>query len=100
MNTETDQSAMRDRRGREATISLVGDDVKVTGPLLSSDRQARLFFRSILGAAQLEDGWLCRRRRLSLSELLLRINDWLESRDYELEREGEAERTILLELER
>jgi SNF2 family DNA or RNA helicase len=88
--------------GSEPSAELVidGDDVFVIGADLLTDRRARLFFRSLLGAEPTEGGWRCPRRRLPLSTLVLRVYDWLTARGYEVRRVGAAAEAVNRELER
>lgn len=85
---------------RVVVLSLDGDNVVVTGSQLATDRRARLFFRSVLGGEPISNGWRCPRRRLSIPTLILRVYDWLQQYDYEVERQGAVEQTVSRELER
>jgi SNF2 family DNA or RNA helicase len=90
--TETD--------GPAAELSVDGDALLVVGESLTSDRNARLFFRSVVGAEPLDNGFRCPRRRLSMTTLALRVFDWLEARGYAVTRTGLADEAITRELER
>lgn len=81
-------------------LAVEGDDVIVTGRETQSDRRTRLFFRSVLGASQIEDGWQCPRRHKSLSSLIVRINTFLEQQGFSVVRHGLADREVERELER
>jgi hypothetical protein len=89
-----------DLHHRVVVLKLDGDSVTVTGPQLSLDRRARLFFRAILGGLSIDGGWQCHRRRLSVPTLILRIYDWLQQHGYEVERQGSVEQMVSRELER
>jgi SNF2 family DNA or RNA helicase len=84
----------------QATMSVDGDAVVVTGALLLVDRRARLFFSSVIGAEQIEGGWRCPRRRQSLATLILRINAFLETKGWRVQREGLADEEVRRALER
>lgn len=83
-----------------AELVIDGDELIVIGAHVRADRNARLFFRSVLGAEPTEEGWRCQRRRLSLPTLVLRVYDWLDARGYQVHRRGIAEQTISHELQR
>ncbi|MFJ6445542.1 SNF2-related protein [Streptomyces hydrogenans] len=85
---------------KSVSLEFVDDAVLVRGAALAVDRRARLFFRSILGASAHDGGYLCPRRRLSNSALVLKIYDWLLANGYEAEGAGEVETTVSAELER
>jgi SNF2 family DNA or RNA helicase len=85
---------------KKVSLEFVNDDVFVHGTALAGDRRARLFFRSILGGAISDGGYLCPRRRLGKSDLVLKIYDWLLANGYEVEGAGEVETTVSSELER
>lgn len=84
----------------EATVAVEGDDVTVTGDDHLQSRQARLFFRSVLGADPLPDGWRCPRRSRPLAEVVVRVNTFLEAQGWRVHREGVADREVERELER
>ncbi|MGW2049480.1 SNF2-related protein [Streptomyces sp. NPDC001858] len=84
----------------EVTLEFEGDALLVLSAALHTDRRARLFFRSILGAEQVDDGYRCPRRRVSLSALALRVYDWLFAHGWEAVGAGDAKTTVSLELER
>jgi hypothetical protein len=82
----------------QVTLRVEGDHVLATGSTLLQDRRARLFFASILGAERTADGWRCPRRQLPISDLVIRINTYLETKGWQVERVGavddEVQRTI------
>lgn len=84
---------------RTVFLRLDGDHVIVTGSHLVVDRRARLFFRSVLGGQAMPEGWRCPRRRLASSTLILRVYDWLQKHDYQVETQGAVEQTVSRELE-
>ncbi|WP_079070526.1 DEAD/DEAH box helicase [Streptomyces sp. IMTB 1903] len=87
---------------KEVTLHYEGDDLLVLSTALTADRRARLFFRSVLGAKQLEEGrgYRCPRRRLSLYALTLRVYDWLSVNGWSAAGAGDVSATVSLELER
>jgi SNF2 family DNA or RNA helicase len=82
-----------------ARIEAERDAVKVTGSGLQ-DRVPRLFFVSIMGGSPIENGWRCPRRSLPMSTLVVRINTYLESRGWKVERTGIADEAVQREIER
>lgn len=86
--------------GPRAELRVVGDDVLVTGNATRAARPVRLFFRSVLGAIPMEDGWRCPRRHASLASLVVRINTFLERQGFAVVRHGLADREVERELER
>lgn len=85
---------------KEVSLEFVDDGVFVHGTALAGDRRARLFFRSILGGTSRDGGYLCPRRRLSNSALVLKIYDWLLANGYEAEGAGDVKSMVSSELER
>src|ERR1700726_1078735 len=85
---------------REVRIPVEEDAVLVSNANLRSDRLARLFFSSILGAQEVDDGWRCPRRRMAMSSLVVRINKFLESKGWKVDRAGFADEAVERELER
>ena len=83
-----------------ARLEIEGDDLLVVGGPILLDRRSRLFFRTVLGATALENGWRCPRRRLTMSTLVMRVYDWLETRSYSVEGQGRVDETVARELER
>ncbi len=83
-----------------ARIEAQGDAVNVTGSTLLQDRVARLFFVSILGASPIENGWHCPRRSIPLANLVVRINTYLETRGWNVQRIGIADEAVQREIER
>jgi SNF2 family DNA or RNA helicase len=86
--------------GQAVVLKVEGDEVVVTSEALVSDRHARMFFGSILSGKQEADGWRCPRRRVPVSRLVVRINSFLESKGWAVERHGVADVEVLRELER
>ncbi len=84
----------------DATIRINGESVLVTGSEALQSRNARLFFRSVLGADGEAGGWRCPRRNRSLAALVVRVNNFLENQGWRVEREGLADREVERELER
>lgn len=75
-------------------------DVLVTGSVTLTDRHCKLFFRSVLGATATEDGWRCPRRSTAISTLVVRINGFLEGRNFTVTRHGLAQAEVERDLER
>ena len=67
---------------------------------LLTDRQARMFFGSILGAEETERGWRCPKRRGSLGSLVVRINTFLEAKGWTVSRAGIADESVQRDIER
>jgi SNF2 family DNA or RNA helicase len=82
-----------------ARIEAEGDAINVTGTALH-DRVPRLFFLSILGATPIENGWHCPRRSIPLATLVVRINTYLETRGWNVQRFGVADEAVQREIER
>ena len=85
---------------KSVRLSASADEVVAHSEQLLTDRQARLFFRSVLGASPSADGWVVPRRRLPLADLVVRINSWLEGHGYEVAREGIADEAVEREIRR
>lgn len=81
-------------------ISAEGDAVIVTHLSLVTNRAARMFFSSILGAIRKDDGWICPRRRRPLGEVVVRINTFLESKGWAVERVGIVDDAVQRDIER
>ena len=85
---------------QRVVMTAEGDAVIVTHPSLVTNRAARMFFASILGATRKDDGWICPRRRRPLGELVVRINTFLESKGWAVERVGIVDEAVQREIER
>jgi SNF2 family DNA or RNA helicase len=81
-------------------LKVEGEAVIVSGDGLASDRSIRLFFSSVLGATRSDSGWICPRRRYAISELIVRINNFLESRGFRVERLGIVDDAVQRDIER
>ncbi|MPZ20985.1 MAG: hypothetical protein GEV06_24250 [Luteitalea sp.] len=81
-------------------MSAEGDAVIVTHPSLVTNRAARMFFGSILGATLKDDGWICPRRRRPLGEVVVRINTFLESKGWVVERVSIVDDVVQRDIER
>ena len=81
-------------------ISVEGDAVTVTQPSLLTNRAARMFFVSIVGATRKDDGWICPRRRQPLGEVAVRINTFLENKGWSVERIGIVDDAVQRDIER
>lgn len=82
------------------TLRAEGDHVLATGPDLHVDRRARLFFSSVLGAEAVPEGWRCPRRGSSLADLIVRINNYLETKGWHVERVGVVDDEVQRAIER
>jgi hypothetical protein len=81
-------------------LKVEGDAVVVSSPELANDRSIRLFFSSVLGGTRTDSGWICPRRRFSISDLIVRINNFLESRGFRVERLGVVDDAVQRDIER
>lgn len=81
-------------------LSTAGDFVLVEHPDILSDRLARLFFLTVLGASPTALGWRCPRRRDPLQVLLVRINNFLQAKGWSLDRSAVAEQAVEEETQR
>lgn len=88
-----------DVRG-EVLLEVEGTDVVVREPALRTDRLARMFFGSILGGEQTDFGWRCPVRSSTRASLIVRINTFLESKGWKVQRTGIADETVQREIER
>jgi len=84
----------------QVTLQTEGDHVLAMGPDLHQDRRARLFFSSILGAEAILGGWRCPRRQLPISDLVIRINSYLEAKGWRVDRVGAVDDEIQRAIER
>jgi hypothetical protein len=84
----------------QAELSVDGDDILVRITAAGIDRRQRLFFRSVLGAVFVDDGWRCPRRHASLTSHVLRINTFLERQGFVVTRHGAADQEVERELAR
>lgn len=84
----------------DATITIDGDYVVVSGTDALQSRNARLFFRSVLGAQPDVAGWRCPRRKRPIAAVVVRINTFAENEGWRVERVGLADREVERELER
>lgn len=84
----------------EVIIAVDGDEVVITSSSLRTNRVARMFFVSVLGAREYDSGWRCPRRRQSVSSLIVRINTFLESKGWAVNRVGAADEAVQRAIER
>jgi SNF2 family DNA or RNA helicase len=82
------------------TVTVDGDDILVSNPDLLSDRTARMYFLSILGASATQDGWRCPRRRVSVAALVVRINAFLETKGWKVTCVGIADEAVERDIQR
>jgi SNF2 family DNA or RNA helicase len=83
----------------EAEVSLEGQTVVVRGGGLGLPRHA-LFFRSVLGATEVEGGWDCPVRNSDGNALVVRIARRLQDLGYQVNAQGGADQALERELER
>lgn len=84
----------------EVAISVDGDEVVVNCISILQSRVARLFFSGVLGARQTDDGWRCPIRNRSVGTLIVRINTFLESKGWVVNRSGIVDDAVQREIER
>lgn len=85
---------------QRAHIEIEDDEVVVTGASELHLRHGRRFFQSVLGGRQFEDGWRVARRRWRMQDLVVRINNFLETEGFDLSRGDLAAKGVELALER
>jgi hypothetical protein len=85
---------------RQVELTLDGTDVLVHQPALKTDRFARMFFGSLLGADPTDTGWRCPLRHNPKSTLIVRINTFLETKGWKVKRTGVVDETVQREIER
>ncbi len=81
-------------------LSVEDDHVLALHRGLLTDRKARMFFGSILRAEPTVNGWRCSPRRTSIQNLVVRINTFLESKGWTVNRTGLADESVKREIER
>jgi len=83
------------------SLTVEGDALIVIGAAdVFEDRSVRLFFTSIMGASRIEQGWRCPRRKMTLPSLVLRVNNFLESKGLQVHSEGIADDAVQRDIER
>lgn len=87
-------------QAREVDLVVDSDDLIVTGPATLTDRRCRLFFKSVLGAIELDAGWRCPRRHTPLAGHIIRVNTFLERYGYQVTRHGVVDREVVRDIER
>ncbi|MER5672789.1 DEAD/DEAH box helicase [Pseudonocardia alni] len=75
-------------------VEIADGSVRVEGPGLLEDRQARLFFGSLLGGKANESGWTVRPKNRNVDDLVVRVNRWLEKRGRSSELVGAADESV------
>lgn len=80
-------------------LEWVGEALCVTSPVLATDRRARLFFRTTLGAAHIEEGWSCPQRDRGVSAITLLVYDWLTARGYAVDVASDTATSIQIDRE-
>ena len=79
---------------QQVRVEVDGDRLVVTQPNLLTDRRARMMFGSVLGASPTADGWRCPQRRLTMDDLTLRVNSFLEREGWSVVLVGSAWATV------
>jgi SNF2 family DNA or RNA helicase len=87
-------------QAEQVDLSVDSDDLIVTGPVTLTDRRCRLFFKSILGGTETDNGWRCPRRHVPLANHIIRVNTFLERYGYQVTRHGVVDREVVRDLER
>jgi SNF2 family DNA or RNA helicase len=81
-------------------VRVDGEEVLVLNEALLTDRPARLLFSSLLGGKAIDGGWRIPRRRASVSSLVIRVNNFLESKGWTVTREGIVDVEVQRQVER
>lgn len=83
-----------------AHIEIEENEVVVTGASELYSRRGRRFFQSVLGGRYIDDGWRVPRRGGRIQDLVVRINNFLETKDFDLSLDEFAAKGVELALER
>jgi SNF2-related domain len=81
-------------------IEFDGDSLVVRGEVLDLDRQARVYFGSLLGGASITHGWRIPRRRRTDGELALQVNTYLNRRGFSVSRDEGVDESVRHDEER
>ncbi len=87
-------------KNRWAHIEIEENEVVVTGTFDLHSRHGRRFFQSVLGGKHLDDGWRIPRRGRRMQDLVVRINNFLETERFSLSHGDLAAKGVELALER
>ena len=85
---------------RHAHLEVESNEVVVTGTSELHSRQGRRFFQAVLGGWQFDGGWRVPRRGARMQDLVVRINNFLESEGFDISRGEVAAKGVELALER
>ena len=87
-------------KNRQVHIEVEDNEIVVTGAPELQSRHGRRFFQAVLGGKRLDDGWRVPRRRSRMLDLVVRINNFLQSEQFEISRGEFAAKGVELALER
>ena len=85
---------------RRARIEIEDNEIVVAGAPELHSRHGRRFFQSVLGGRHFDDGWRIPRRGWRMQDLIVRINNFLETEGFDISHGELAARGIELALER
>ena len=87
-------------KSRQAHIEIEENEVVVTGSSELHSRHGRRFFQSVLGGRNFDDGWRVPLHGGRIQDLVVRINNFLETEEFDLSRGELAAKGVELALER
>ena len=71
---------------RRARIEIEDNEIVVAGGPELHSRHGRRFFQSVLGGRHFDDGWRVPRRGGRMQDLIVRINNFLETEGFDISR--------------
>ena len=87
-------------KNRRARIEIEDNEIVVAGAPELHSRHGRRFFQSVLGGRHFDDGWRVPRRGRRMQDLIVRINNFLETEGFDISHGELAAKGIELALER
>lgn len=87
-------------KNRWAHIKVEDNQVVVTGAIELHSRHGRRFFQSVLGGRLFDDGWRVPRHGRRVQDLVVRINSFLETEEFDISLGKLAAKGVELALER
>ena len=87
-------------KNRRAHIEIEENEIVVTGASELHSRHGRRFFQSVIGGSHIDDSWRVPRRGRRIQDLVVRINNFLETEGFDLSRGELAAKGVELALER
>ena len=87
-------------KNRQAYIDIEDNEVVVTGASELHTRHGRRFFQSVLGGKLFDGGWRVPRRGMRMQDLVVRINNFLETEGFDISRGELVAKGVELALER